>query len=229
VSDSIPMYYRIFSKVYQRAAKKMCLECQDFIEKGSRILDLGCGPGIVGKNFKDFFQAKVIGVDIKDKRIANIPFKIIDGKSLPFKENEFDICLISYVLHHLENPERILKEAKRVSKGKIIIFEDLPENFLSKLICQLHGFTFNKFFQKPSEAKPSEDEGKLRRRQTSSTTRALAKGEDEAVASSTRNTQFSFKSEKEWEKIFQGIGLNTIFKKRIHNFPIKKELFVCRA
>jgi len=134
-------YYSFFSKVYEMGAKQMCQDCQDFIEKGSKILDLGCGSGIAAKNFQDFFGAEVLGVDVKDNRTVNIPFKIIDGKNLPFGENSFDVTLIAYVLHHCKDPESLLKEAKRVSE-KIIIFEDIPEGFLSKLRCKLHQLTF---------------------------------------------------------------------------------------
>ncbi len=185
-------YYRIFSPIYQRAAKKMCLDCRDFIEKGGKILDLGCGSGIIAKVFQDFFQAKVIGVDIKDHRVFYIPFEIINGKKLPFPEKSFDAVLINYVLHHSDDPEALLEEAKRIAK-KIIIYEDLPENLLSKIYCKIHSITFNKFFQKPSKA------------------------------------NYSFKTGKEWEEIFQKIGLNLVFKKRIENFPVKKELFVLGA
>ncbi len=184
-------FYRLFSKIYQRAARKMCFACQDFIKKGSKILDLGCGSAIVGNQFKKFFQAEVIGVDIMDRRIIPLSFKIFDGKNLPFPENFFDVVLINYVLHHAQDPIALLKEAKRVSKDKIIIFEDLPVGFFSKLNCQIHGFSFDNFFGNPSET--------------------------------------SFKTEREWEKIFEGIGLKVIFKKRVKNFPVKKELFICRA
>jgi len=181
------MYYRVFSKVYQRAAQKMCLDCQNFIPKGGKILDLGCGSGIVAKAFKDFFQAEVMGVDIVDKRIVNIPFQMINGRNLPFPGNSFDAVLISYVLHHSQNPTSLLTEAKRVSK-KIIIYEDLPEGFLSKIYCKVHQFSFDKLFGNPSKT--------------------------------------SFKTEKDWEKIFKELGLKIIFKKKINNFPVKKELFV---
>ena len=144
-------FYRIFSKIYERAAQKMCLDCQDFIKKDSIILDLGCGAGIIGMTFQDFFQAKLIGADIKDNRIFPIPFKIINGETLPFSENSFDVVLINYVLHHSKNPISLLKEAKRVS-SKIIIYEDLPEGFLSKLICKIHGIFFNKFFKIENQA-----------------------------------------------------------------------------
>lgn len=169
----------------------MCLDCQDFIARNSKILDLGCGPGIAGKTFQEFFQADLLGVDIKDRRINDIPFKLIDGKILPFSENSFDIVLINYVLHHSRDPIALLNEAKRVTRDKIIIFEDLAEGCLSKLFCRLHGISYDKLFGNP--------------------------------------TKTSFNSEKGWEKIFKELGLNIIFKKRVNNFPVKKELFICRA
>jgi len=143
-------FHRIFSKIYEMASQKMCLDCLGFIEKGDKILDLGCGSGIVAKNFRDFFKAEILGVDIKDNRIIPIPFKIIDGQSLPFKDLIFDVVLISYVLHHSKDPETLLKEAKRVGK-KIIIFEDLPEGFFSELKCSFHQASYNAFFQKEKQ------------------------------------------------------------------------------
>lgn len=181
-------YYQLFYKIYQRAAEKMCRECQGFIEKGVKILDLGCGSAIAGRIFQDFFKAEILGIDIVDKRVEKIPFRIYDGKNIPFPEKSFDVILINYVLHHVENQKTLLIEAKRVAKDKIIIFEDLSEGFFSKIYCKFHGLTFKKFFQKDSF--------------------------------------ISFKTSKEWEEIFQRIGLKIIFKKRISNFPVEKELFI---
>lgn len=133
---------KIFYSVYKKEAERMCQECEPFIKKGAKILDLGCGRGITTETFKNFFQAKIYGADIQDQRIVNFPFKIINGKKLPFPDNSFDVVLINYVLHHTKNPLEIIKEAKRVSKNEIIVHEDLEEEGLSRIVCWFHKVTY---------------------------------------------------------------------------------------
>ena len=133
---------KMFFPVYKGAAERMCRECKPFIEKDSKILDLGCGRGTTTVAFKNYFQAEIFGTDVIDQRIFDFPFKLTDGKSLPFCDNSFDVVLINYVLHHAVNPLQLLKEAKRVSKNKIIIHEDLKEKGLAQIACWLHKTTY---------------------------------------------------------------------------------------
>lgn len=133
---------KIFSPIYQRAAQTMCKECEDFIRKDSKILDLGCGSGFVSSTIKNYFKAEIFGIDIEDLRtVKEFPFQIFDGRTLPFKENSFDVVFISYVLHHTKNQKDLIAEAKRVTKDKIIIYEDLPEGISGKLGNLLHQIT----------------------------------------------------------------------------------------
>ncbi|HDH99081.1 MAG TPA: class I SAM-dependent methyltransferase [bacterium] len=145
------MYYRLFRKLYEREAIRMCRKCRDFIRDGQRILDLGCGAGIVGKTFQEFFRAELLGVDIVDRRVVDIPFKLSGSSSLPLKDNSFDLVLISYVLHHTGKPKVLLGEAKRVSRDKIIVFEDIPDRWISGIFCRFHGFSFDKLFRNPTK------------------------------------------------------------------------------
>ena len=39
-------------------------------------------------------------------------------------KRDFDVCLLSTVLHHCSNPDKVLSEALRVSK-KVIVVEDI--------------------------------------------------------------------------------------------------------
>jgi SAM-dependent methyltransferase len=139
-------FWKFFHPFYERAAEKMCKEIEEFVE-GNRVLDLGCGSGIFSEKFQKKFNKEVIGIDIVDKRVSQIPFRLYDGKRIPFPENFFDLVIISFVLHHTKDPISILKEAKRVGK-RIIIFEDLPEGIFGKTYCLFHWLTWNLFFGK---------------------------------------------------------------------------------
>jgi len=185
---------RLFSPVYKKAAENMCQECEPFIEKGSKILDLGCGRGITAETLRDYFQADVFGVDIEDQRVVEIPFQIIDGKNLPFTDNSFDLVLISYVLHHAENPRALLVEARRVAKDKIIIYEDLEEEGLTKIACWLHKATYK-------------------------------------ISAPFQENPIRFYEEKEWEELFNQLGLKVLFKRRKTGrfnwlYPAKNILFI---
>jgi len=144
-------YYKISSKFVEKAAEKMCLDCEGFVKKDSKILDFGCGSGIVAKAFQYHFKAEIFGIDIKDMRVVDIPFKLYDGKSIPFPDNYFDIVLSAYVLHHIGDQDSALREIKRVVKNKIIIFEDVPNGIIPRFISKIHGISFAKFFQNNTE------------------------------------------------------------------------------
>jgi ubiquinone/menaquinone biosynthesis C-methylase UbiE len=179
-------YYQLFEKIFEKAAKKMCFLCKDFISQGSKILDFGCGSGIVGATFAQYFNSKIIGVDIVDQRIRPISFLKIDGKNLPFPNDYFDVALVCFVLHHVVDPIEVLKEIKRVSKI-IIICEDLPEGIFGKIYCFLHWISWNLFFGK--------------------------------------SPKFNFHTTKEWEEVFETLGLKLVSKK---DFLIKRKIFILK-
>lgn len=139
-------FYRVFQKIYEQAAHKMCQDCEQFIEQESKILDIGCGSAIVANTFQNFFDTEIVGADVIDRRLFPIAFSLIDGKKLPFPSKSFDNILIAYTLHHSKDPIFLLKEAVRVCRGKIFIYEDLPEGLLSKVFCKIHSFSFDKLF-----------------------------------------------------------------------------------
>jgi len=146
-----PFQYRLFQKAYEKAGREMCRECEKFVPCDSQILDLGCGSGIVSKEFEKFFNSEVLGLDIIDNRVIPIPFRLYKGDDLKFlKDNSYEAVLINFVLHHCQNPIELLKESKRVSSKTIVIYENLNEGLLSKLFCFLHGISFACFFQKNS-------------------------------------------------------------------------------
>jgi ubiquinone/menaquinone biosynthesis C-methylase UbiE len=70
-------------------------------------------------------------------RDDTLPFVLADATQLPFSDQQFDVCLLSTILHHADDPDRALLEAMRVSKGALIVVEDVYETWLDMTWLQL--------------------------------------------------------------------------------------------
>jgi len=124
---------RIIYKTGKARANFLIDKIQPFFDKKDTILDIGAGVCNICEILLKKGN-KVIPLDIQDLSfVDNLKPVIYNGNKMPFKDNEFDTSLISTVLHHTPDPEKILLEAKRVSK-RIIIIEDIYSNWLHKYI-----------------------------------------------------------------------------------------------
>ena len=71
--------------------------------KGSKVLDVGCGTGIVSKEISDILSVKVTGCDIDKYLLTNLSFKKMhSGNKLPFAKRIFDAAMFNDVLHHID-------------------------------------------------------------------------------------------------------------------------------
>lgn len=93
------------------------------------ILDLGCGEGTRLNWLTKNTNKRGVGVDISKKatKMATKSFPkltFVEGnlEKLVFNNNKFDLVCSAYVLEHLENAEKVINEAIRVTKrgGKVI-------------------------------------------------------------------------------------------------------------
>ncbi|MCR8538804.1 MAG: class I SAM-dependent methyltransferase [Prochlorococcus marinus CUG1439] len=121
-----------------------------------KILDIGCG---IGNFLEDNIEA--IGVDINPYTVEiclkkNLNAKLIKQDKLPFEENSFDSCLLDNVMEHIENPDKLILEIKRILKKNGILLIGVPgiKGFLgdndhkvnysdNELINKLAKFGFN--------------------------------------------------------------------------------------
>ena len=98
-----------------------------FIEGIDSVLDVGTGTSIPIHIFaKVFPKVRYNTVDIADiRKRKKLPFVIYDGKNLPFDNSEFDVSILNETLHHCEDPESVLIEARRVAKS-VYVIEHFP-------------------------------------------------------------------------------------------------------
>ncbi len=102
------------------------------VKQGEVGLDVGSGNMLVSKYVAQRQQAKIRGVDVLDMNLTSLSNTLFDGKTLPFRDKSFDFSLLIGVLHHVEKQQHLLDEAMRVTRKRIIIFEDVYFNPLEK-------------------------------------------------------------------------------------------------
>lgn len=113
-------------------AKKINDCCREFLN--GKMLDVGAGRCYIAGEIEKKNDVNITCLDVKNLSQTGRKVTVYDGKKMPFNKNEFDTAMISYVLHHCEEPIKVLKEAVRVTKGNIVIFEDTkPSAFVNMM------------------------------------------------------------------------------------------------
>lgn len=80
-------------------------------QPGERILDLGCGDGVLTRKLVDF-GCLMVGVDTSPEFIVaarglGLDARLIDGQALPFHE-EFDAVFSNAALHWMKDMEKVI-------------------------------------------------------------------------------------------------------------------------
>jgi SAM-dependent methyltransferase len=118
--------------VFDRRIEVLTRTLADFIPANARVLDIGCGSGTLAKRIMALRPDVTIeGIDVLVRPGTEIPVTEFDGDTIPWPDGHFDIALFVDVLHHTEAPARLLAEAKRVSKGGIVIKDHFREGVLA--------------------------------------------------------------------------------------------------
>lgn len=99
------------------------------------VADLGCGTGDVARRLAPVLD-RVIAIDREPamleacrKRLAefdNVEVMEGDLESLPLETDSLDAAVIMLVMHHMENPEAIVREAGRaIRSGGVLLVVDM--------------------------------------------------------------------------------------------------------
>jgi SAM-dependent methyltransferase len=97
------------------------------IPNDARWLDMCCGSGILSEAiFQNCSPASIVGIDASPGQIAfaqerrshsKVTFEVGDAMALPFEEHRFDVAVCGLGLNFVPQPERAVREMRRVSRS----------------------------------------------------------------------------------------------------------------
>ena len=134
------VWNRYVSRRRVALAYDMAREIARYTRQGARVLDIGCGSGFIAYHLGAMLHGPVQGTDVGPTTLAPIPYSRFSGRQLPFSDQTFDVVLFCYVLHHAQDAEVLLAEARRVlsPSGRVVIYEDTPRALLDRFFCWRH-------------------------------------------------------------------------------------------
>ena len=105
----------------------------DWIKPGSKVLDLGCGDGVLLKHLITNCDVRGLGMEIDDadivrcieRDVAVIQADLNEGLSKYFDRQMFDYVVMTHTLQALPHPHRLLEEMLSVGKEGIVTFPNI--------------------------------------------------------------------------------------------------------
>ncbi|MBI5236486.1 MAG: class I SAM-dependent methyltransferase [Deltaproteobacteria bacterium] len=134
------------NEVFSKAASYLSARLPD----NATLLDVGCGYGffLSCMKAKATSRVKVSGIDVSKTAVSYAAGRGLDVQlgtldTIKFADNSFDAITMFYVLEHIPDPTRALKEARRILKPGGALFLRLPHTTPIVRILSLCGIKNN--------------------------------------------------------------------------------------
>lgn len=136
----IPNSHRFYPKASIQIISLVPLE--------SKVVDIGCGIGILLEKLKNEKRCAGFGIDISKEAIKAIREKGFLGVSakvppIPLPANSFDIATATELLEHVNNPKAFIREMIRIIRPSGSLIITTPDNALAPYAEREHVNAFN--------------------------------------------------------------------------------------
>jgi SAM-dependent methyltransferase len=131
--------------VFQRRVRVLAEHLAAELDAPGTVLDVGCGDGSIASAIMALKPGLSFrGIDVMLRPQSAIPATVYDGNHIPFADRSFDWVTIVDVLHHTDDPAKVLAECSRVARRGVVIKDHLREGFGARETLRLMDWVGNR-------------------------------------------------------------------------------------
>ena len=127
---------RLHAPVYAARLRELVRRITPHLRANDRVLDVGCGFGALGRAVLDGPgcppDVDFRGLERVKREGGLIPVEAYDGVTIPHDDGAFDMVILADVLHHEDDPDRLIAECRRVSRRLLVIKDHQRRGLLAQ-------------------------------------------------------------------------------------------------
>jgi SAM-dependent methyltransferase len=118
--------------IAHRRARALSNYLAGIIPATFHVLDIGCGDGLIAHFINEIRpDIKLQCLDIQERDLTYVSVERFDGETIPYNDASFDAVMFVDVLHHVQHPIDLLREARRVARKTILIKDHMLDGLLA--------------------------------------------------------------------------------------------------
>lgn len=126
----------LHAPIYSSRLRELVRLITPHFRPGDTVLDVGCGGGTLGEAL---LKSPGCPAEVRIRGLERFPrggepIEVIpyDGLTMPVPDASQDIVIVADVLHHDEDPERLLRECRRVCRRLLVIKDHQRRGLLAQ-------------------------------------------------------------------------------------------------
>lgn len=133
------------NRIMDHRARRLFHRVSPHLPHAGTIGDIGSGTGHNAQQIRERTSLHVREYDVDDLHWVGPGPSLMSADSIPVQNHSFQSVLLLFVLQYPESVSRVLREARRVTQGPVIVVQSTYAGRLGRFVLRIREFLWGRF------------------------------------------------------------------------------------